>query len=459
MASYKELAEKYGARLRDVCDASEYTPGRRAVAKLLTEWSGDYVTAHAARMLIRHLELPQGESTGRVSELNRIEDYSPTPLEREVSSKGQSIKTLDDLLEAADVDPKDWYVTSWKANVWETAHKVKDTMRKVALHQVKASLARRIEATYRPAEPAKVIPKIDHPARTSNLKQAVIVPDLQAGFAWKNRYAYLEPMHDREAMDAVLRLIREVNPQHVVLLGDMVDFAPWSTRFPRKPEYKQTTQPTIDELHWWLAEIRSSAPGAKVTYMAGNHEERMSKAMVEKLSEATYLTKAFEESPVLSVQNLLRLDDLDIEYVGPYGADWWLWDRVRITHGTKVRSGGGATAMAIAKTARWSEVYGHVHKVEMMQKTFHGPFGRNVITALSPGCLCRVDGTVPGVSLSPDWQQGCGIATFDEKTEQVHMQVLPIYDGSLVYDGRVIEGQDPVEQIAFETGWKQLIGD
>ena len=115
--------------------------------------------------------------------------------------------------------------------------------------------------------------------------------------------------------------------------------------------------------------------------------------------------------------------------------------------------------MAIAKTARWSEVYGHVHKVEMMQKTFHGPFGRNVITAMSPGCLCRVDGIVPGVSLSPDWQQGCGIATFDKRTEQVHMQVLPIYDGSLVYDGRVIEGQDPAEQIAFETGWKQLIGD
>jgi len=459
MASYKELAEKYGSKLREACELAEYTPGRRAIAEMLTEWTGEYVTQHKARKVIRELNLPKGQHTGRSDPSTRIEDHSPNPLERQISTKGLSIKTLDDLLKVAHVDKKEWYVTSWRANAWETAHKVRDTIRKVTLHQVKANLERRIEATYRPAEPARVIPKIDHPARKSNLKQAVIVPDLQAGFAWRNRYTYLEPMHDRKAMDAVLRFIREVNPHYVVLLGDMVDFAPWSTRFPRKPEYKQTTQPTIDELYWWLAEIRSSAPGAKIVYMAGNHEERMQKAMVEKLSEATYLTKVFEESPALSIRNLLRLDDLDIEYVGPYGADWWLWDRIRITHGNKVRSGGGATAMAIAKTARWSEVYGHVHKVEMMQKTFHGPFGRNVITAMSPGCLCRVDGTVPGVSLSPDWQQGCGVATLDEKTEQVHMQVLPIYDGSLVYDGRVIEGQDPAEQIAFETGWKQFIGD
>jgi len=459
MASYRDLAERYGSRLREECAMAEHVPGRRKVAAMLTEWSGGYVTQHSARKIMKHLNLPRGEQTGRVKALNRIDDSSATPLDREISSKGASIQTLQQLLDAADVDEKEWCVTHWKANSWEQATKIRERLQKISLYQVKATLERRIEATYRPAEPAQKFVRIDHPARKSRLKHAVIVPDLQMGFAWKNRYQYLDPMHDRAAMAAVVNLIREIKPHYVILLGDMLDLAPWSTRFPRKPEYKQTTQPVIDELHWWLADIRSVAPGAEILYMAGNHEERMHKAMIEKLPEATYLAKAFQDSPALSVRNLLRLDDLNIEYIGPYGEDWWLWDSVRITHGTKVRSGGGATAVAIAKTARWSEVYGHVHKVEMMQKTFHGPFGRNVITAMSPGCLCRVDGSVPGVSLSPDWQQGCGVATLDEDTEQVHMQVLPIYDGSLVWDGRVIEGQDPVEQIAFETGWKQLMGD
>ena len=459
MASYKDLAKQYGARLREACAIAEHAPGRRKVAQMLTDWSGERVTQHAARKIMEQLNLAKGEHTGRVKSLNRIDDISDTPMDRRLASKGQSIQTLQQLLDVAEVDDKEWRVTHWKANSWEQATKIRDQLQKITLYQVKANLERRIEAAYRPAEPAQKFTQVDHPARKSRLKHAVIVPDLQMGFRWTKRYQYLEPMHDRKAMDAVVKLIREVKPHYVILLGDMMDLAPWSTRFPRQPEYKQTTQPVIDELHWWLADIRSSAPGAEIVYMAGNHEERMHKAMVEKLPEATYLAQAFKDSPALGVHNLLRLDDLNIDYIGPYGEDWWLWDRVRITHGTKVRSGGGATAAAIAKTARWSEVYGHVHKVELMQKTFHGPFGRNVITAMSPGCLCRVDGTVPGVSLNPDWQQGCGIATLDEKTEQVHMQVLPVYDGSLVWDSRVIEGQDPVEQIAFATGWKQLIGD
>ena len=457
--SYKELAKRYGKKLREECEFAEYTPGRRAIAAMLTEWTGEYVTEHKARAVIKELDLPKGQHTGRSDPSTRIEDHSPNPFERQISTKGLSIKTLDDLLRAACVDKKEWRVTSWKANAWETAHKVRDTMRKVTLHQVKANLERRIEATYRPAEPGRKLVRIDRSSRKERLKHAVIVPDLQMGFRWANRYQYLDPMHDRKAMDAVLGLIREVDPHYVILLGDMLDLAPWSTRFPRKPEYNQTTQPVIDEMHWWLVEIRKSAPSARILYMCGNHEERIDKAIIEKLPEASGISPALEESAALSVRRLLRLDDLDIEYIGPYGQDWWLWDRVRITHGTKVRSGSGATAVAIAKTARWSEVYGHIHKVEMVQKTFHGPFGRNVVTALSPGCLCRVDGSVPGVTLSPDWQQGCGVATLDEDTEQVHMQVLPIYNGSLVWDGRVIEGTDPAEHIAFDTGWKQLIGD
>ena len=465
MASYKELAEKYGAKLKEAWVFEEHTPGRRRIAQMLAEWSGERVSQYAARKVMEHLDLAKGEHTGRVKSFNRIDDTSDTPLDRRLTSKGRSIQTLQQLLDVAEVDEKEWRVTHWKANSWEQATKIREQLQKITLYQVKATLERRIEAAYRPAEPGKHIPKVNHPARRSRLKHAVIVPDLQAGFAWRNRYTYLEPMHDRKAMDAVLGLIREMNPHYVVLLGDMLDFAPWSTRFPRKPEYRQTTQPVIDELHWWLAEMRAAAPGAKIVYMAGNHEERMHKAMVEKLPEATYLAQAFNEDPVLSVRNLLRLDDLDIEYIGPYGKDWWLWDRVRITHGTKVRSGGAATAAAILKSARWSEVYGHVHKVELGQKTFHGPFqSRTVVTALSPGCLCRVDGSVPGVSLNPDWQQGVGIATLDEQggQEQVHMQALPIYDGSLVYDGRVIEGQDSseiAERIAFETGWKQFTGE
>ena len=244
----------------------------------------------------------------------------------------------------------------------------------------------------------------------------------------------------------------------------MLDLAPWSTRFPRKPEYRQTTQPAIDELHWWLADLRSACAGSSIVYLAGNHEERIAKAAVELLPEATGVAPALEDDPILSLNRLLHLDKLDIDYVGPYGADWWLWpdsnSPIRVNHGTKVRAGSGATATAIAKTSRWSEVYGHIHKVELVQKTFHGPQGPRTVTCMSPGCVVRIaDCTTPGVSLTPDWQQGVGVAILDENTNDVHMQVLPITNGRIVWNGNVFEGQDPYERIAFETGWKQFIGE
>jgi len=261
----------------------------------------------------------------------------------------------------------------------------------------------------------------------------------------------------------LFRSVRSVRPEIIVLLGDMLDLAPWSTRFPRKPEFRQTTQPAIDELHWWLAEIRNASPSSKIVYMAGNHEDRIDRAVVELLPEAQDVSPALEENSIFSLTRLLHLDKLDIDYVGPYGADWWLWPEsnspIRVNHGTKVRSGAGSTATAIAKTSRWSEVYGHIHKVELVQKTFHGPYGPQQITAMSSGCLGRVPGPTPGVSLAPDWQQRLGLAILDTNSQDVHMQVLPITNGRLVYNNEIFEGEDPAEHIAFDTGWKQFIGD
>ena len=53
MARYKELAEKYGDRLRQECARADYAPGRRLVARMLSEWDGTHLTEHAARIVIK----------------------------------------------------------------------------------------------------------------------------------------------------------------------------------------------------------------------------------------------------------------------------------------------------------------------------------------------------------------------------------------------------------------------
>ena len=134
---------------------AEHVPGRRKVAKMLTDWSGERVSQHAARKIMEQLNLAKGEHTGRVKSLNRIDDISDTPLDRRLASKGQSIQTLQQLLDAAEVDDKEWCVTNWKANSWEQATKIREQLQKITLYQVKATLEKRIEAAYRPAEPTR----------------------------------------------------------------------------------------------------------------------------------------------------------------------------------------------------------------------------------------------------------------------------------------------------------------
>lgn len=373
--------------------------------------------------------------------------------ERVVESKGSSIQSLEQLLAAAGTDLDEWMVSRHVVNAWGQAQKGPDgrpTM--VQLFQVKAWLERRRLEGVRPA---RVLPRRPAPVRTGVRPCAVFIPDTQIGFRWADDYQRLEPLHDRRAMDAVTQLVRLLQPEHVVLLGDMGDFAEWSTKFPRPPELRQTTQPTVDELHWWLTEWADAAPAAARAFVYGNHEDRARRKLLEAVPEGASLRAAGEAEPALSLGRLLRLSDLGYREVKPYGEETWVWDRIRVHHGDVVRQGGGATVAAALKRATHSEVFGHVHRVEGASKVIHGPQGRRVVSVMTPGCLCRTDGAVPAASPRVDWQNGVGLAFLDEQGQE-HLHALPIIDGSLFWGGQLIQGRDRTAEIAAACGWRQM---
>jgi hypothetical protein len=358
----------------------------------------------------------------------------PTFTEATVTSRSHRIRTLQDLLKAARID-KGWRVRSWSANAWEMMGKG-DTP--VQLYQVKAQLER---------APEYLAPLIREPIsfrRTASrsggvIKRAVILPDTQHGYRWDATRRELDPLHDDAALAVTVRLIKDVQPDAVILLGDHLDLAPWSMKFPREQSLAYTTQPAIEALHSWLATIRKAAPSAVIRYMGGNHEDRIQRVLVDRLSEAEELRPADDPTghSMLSIPRLLALDGLDIEYL-PYGDEYWLWDTIRIHHGHTARKGGGRTVAALAEGAQHHEIVGHVHRLELCQRTLHGPEGQRVITVMSPGCLCRLDGVVPAAAPRNDWQQGVGLVSLDVATGDVTMLPVPIYGGRLLWHGTVI---------------------
>tara|TARA_B100001094_G_scaffold193314_1_gene187204 strand:+ start:1394 stop:2707 length:1314 start_codon:yes stop_codon:yes gene_type:complete len=368
--------------------------------------------------------------------------------------QSSKVHTLEDLLRVARVDPAEWEVTNHKINAWEALGKDSEI---ITLHQVKASLTKRpswwvnrVECKPIPREPRK-------PTRGPRL--CVVIPDTQVGYR-RLENGRLQPLHDVEAMDVALQLVEYLDGAHgideIVLIGDMLDLAPWGS-YSTDLSLRWTTQPSLVALHHWISQLRQAARGAHCRYLAGNHEARIEKSLMDSATgEAVGLKPAnsLDGKPLMSIPNLLSLDALDVDYIGPYGTPYW-WQGVRFHHGKLVRSKGGQTVTAMLNQGySHSQVVGHIHRREVASRTIPIPDapGYKTITAMSPGCLCRLDGAVPHAKGSSqlDWQQAIGLIWADDLGHS--MSMIPIDLGRAMYDGRTFVGKDRTDELREATG-------
>lgn len=366
------------------------------------------------------------------------------------SAIGNRVTSLDDLIRETQTDLNEWFVASHTINTWEQAQAGEEEPEIVTLYQVKARLEKRLIDYIQPAN--KIQLKKSKTKKMADYKKALFIPDTQHGHVWNSTYTKLEPIHDRKGIDAVIKLAQDWQPDVVVLLGDMLDLAQWSMKYPRPPEYRQTTGATINELYLDLCRIREACPNSEIIWLEGNHEQRIQRALTEILPESIHLAPAGETQPALCIERLLHLDDLGIEYIKPFPADYWLWDCIQITHG---EGHGKGVTTKLAKTKSYSMVKGHGHGLELSCSRVEHPQGSKNITVMQPGCLCRIDGAVPGVSPRPNWQHGVGFGILD-KQGQEHLWAAPIHDGKLYFEGKVYQGEENRKDLADQLGIPQL---
>ena len=286
-------------------------------------------------------------------------------------------------------------------------------------------------------------------ANKNTVKTAIILPDPQIGFRRDLVEDTLDPFHDERAMSIALQIIADVAPDQIINLGDFLDFPSFS-RFIQEPTFALTTQKAINRGYRFLVEQRSSAPNAKVTLIAGNHDIRINKSIITNASAAFGLHRAEKPDnwPVLSVPFLLRLDELNVEYIDGYPAgEYWINDNLKCIHGVKVRS-NGSTAMAVVADDRVSTIFGHVHRMELQYKTVNVKNGFKTRLAFTPGTLARIDGAVPSTNGGTDewgkpvtryenWQQGIGIVHYEEGNGDFHVYGVHIHNGKAMYNGKL----------------------
>jgi hypothetical protein len=428
--------------------------------------------------------MTRGAVAGKVK---RYQEAPPPPQEQIREEGGTNDKTvehvgritsLDEMLKVCKVDLDVWAVDHWVCNKWEVGRK--GTVEDLAwsdgvltgtktdngqinvepLFQVKVWLVRKKPVVVKPIiRPIETKITYQKTARASGgLYCAVLLPDPQFGFLRNPRNDALTPMHDRAALSVALQLVEIVKPDVTVWLGDVMDFSSWSDKFVRRPEFYFTTQPALCEASWTIAQTRFFTRG-DVSVIEGNHDKRPETAMVNHLVDAYELRSAdqLDKSAVMSIDNLLGLSRMGVNYVGGYpDGEVWLNSSARCVHGNTVKSGAANTARAIVENETTSVFFGHIHRAEMATRTVWRRGQNEVITAFSPGCLCRIDGAVPGSSAQAQWQQGAAVVWYGENTMSV--VPVPIHDGRAIYNGAVITAQDYTARMERETGydWKEI---
>jgi len=299
----------------------------------------------------------------------------------------------------------------------------------------------------RQGPPVRVTVRIPKKSKNPDgYETAVILPDIQIGY-FRNADGVLEPTHDEDALAVALGIVRDLQPNKVVLVGDNVD-APEFGKYRLSPAYALTTQASIDRATTLSAELRACAPDAEIVWLAGNHEERLVNATLDNLKAAFGLRRGNSkyELPVLSIPYLCRFDEYGITYLPGYPASsYWINEKIKVIHGDKVRS-GGSTAHAYLNNSKCSVIYGHIHRREWAERSRDDYDGPKTIMAASPGTLARCDGSVPstkgGLDLDgrplpivEDWQQGVSVVTYEPGDGRFWYEQVAIHQGEALFRG------------------------
>jgi hypothetical protein len=391
--------------------------------------------------------------------------------------------TLDDLLDALKVDTDIWEVERWgystKQNDWEGYAKVGTTkvinyengvqtgyetdahLDTIPLHGESC----KIWATFRRIHPIAIFPTIQPVACkatykrppapvTSGIVRTLIICDPHIGYRRRGRDGLLTPFQDRRVLDLALQIAIYAEVDRIDVLGDLLDMNDWSDKFTKEPEFRETTQPAIEEAHWWLRQFREARPGATISLKEGNHEERMRRAVLNHVPAAYGLRRADDESgyDALSVPNLLALDALGVEWCGGYPQDLeWLNFGFGLCHGDVARSMPGSTAKAMIDKMRATVVFGHSHTQELLSLDWGRPGGSITATGFCPGCTCHIDGRVPGSDPFNNWQQGLGIVDFEPGGATAAIMPVTVCDGETIWNGQLFDGRDRLDDL-----WRDL---
>lgn len=323
--------------------------------------------------------------------------------------KGETLEdvsklTIQRVMERHSLDPEVWECERVMPNVWQGNA---GEGRIINFYQFKLHFKKKVPISV--IFPATVGPTIKRPKKpdTTKVELGIIVTDHQA------------PHINEELHELTLRFIAANNPAFGVIGGDLQDHG-YIGRHRDDPAWDTTAQECIDSAFKIIWDYRNADEDTAWSLIKGNHDDRIRNEQLER-NERLYGIRAAQwpgeepEEYVYSLNHLLHLKDLGVEYVEPLGTYEFqqvpITDLIAVRHGHKVVANG---ALKTAVELGHSVVLGHTHRQSITRKTIWNSIRGtwDVITAIEAGCMCQIEGGLGfATGGAPDWQPGFATVT------------------------------------------------
>ena len=226
------------------------------------------------------------------------------------------------------------------------------------------------------------------------------------------------PYHDTDAVDAALNYGIKHKINTVILNGDFMDFYRLShfMQDPRERDLGYELAAGYEMMYY----IADKLPKAKIYFLAGNHERRLSLKLKDKMPEL-----AGAEPGLCDLDFYLKFSDFGVSYL----KDTQLIQagKLFIGHGDEFRGGAGGVNPARTFTLKTGSNFlgGHFHRTSEDSSTH---IDGSVNGCWSMGCLC---GMWPDYAKYNKWNHGFAhVRINDDKTFKVF--------NARIYNGKVL---------------------
>lgn len=337
------------------------------------------------------------------------------------SASEPKLGDYESLLRDRGLNPKDWTVTSLKANKWNamTSDKATGDNRIVEMHQWTVVL--------KPAAHRVLILPAVHVPRVKRTKVGPPASEKPETILIEGDHQF--PYHDQALHEAGLYALEDLAKHHRlaehVLLGDTGDY-PTISKHPDHPAARATPNDCIQCSYDHVREKCEAAPNVRRRKLKGNHDWRIEQEQLLR-SERQYGIRPAQrweddgpEIPALHYRRLLHLDELGIELVED--GRGWEHGEIELVPGQRglvVRHGwltGAKTAESSVRKRGRSIIVGHIHRREhvFIYDPSMGCERQGVVLGTMSqvrGGMTETGDKFPHFAVLDNWLQGLGIVT------------------------------------------------